>query len=124
MKTEVLAPSFPTQAEVDYRIEVKFRFNVTAFVACQNVNVYLLTNVGNMLSAGEPTLSLGERPCWKVPVFCAYPEFRRRERIGELLVDADSGAILLEQSFPSSAKEIESRAEAIYRTLASLPARA
>ena len=65
MKTEVLAPSFPLQAEVDYRIEVKFRFNVTAFVACQNVNVYLLNNVGNMLSAGEPTLLLGERPCWK-----------------------------------------------------------
>lgn len=56
------------QREVRYRMEVTFRCAITPFVARQNVNVYLLMNVGNMLSAGEPILFLGERPHWKVPV--------------------------------------------------------
>lgn len=118
LESEIAAPPVPAQAEVRYRMEVTFRCAITPFVARQNVNVYLLMNVGNMLSAGEPILSLSEHPHWKVPVFCAFPEFNRRERIGELAVDVDSGAILLEYSYPASAEEIERHAEIVYRSLA------
>ena len=117
LESETGALPVPAQAEVRYRIEVTFRYTITPFVACQNANVYLLMNVGNMLSAGEPVLFLGERPYWKVPVFCAFPEFNRREKIGELAVDIDSGAILLEQSYPSSSEEIERHAETVYHSL-------
>ena len=115
--SELTALPLPVDAEVRYRMDVSFRVAITPFVARQNANVYLLMNVGNMLSAGDPILSLSERPCWKVPVYCAYPEFERREKIGELAVDVDSGAILLEQSFPSSPQEIERHAEIAYDTL-------
>ena len=116
--TETIAPALPAQAEVRYQLEVTFRCAITPSVAIQNVNVYLLMNVGNMLSAGEPLLFLGEQPYWKVPVFCAFPEFKRREKIGELAVDIDSGAILLEQSYPSSPQEIDRHAETVYHSLA------
>lgn len=117
MHSELTASPLPIDAEVRYRMEVSFRVAITPFVARQNANVYLLMNVGNMLSAGDPILSLSERPCWKVPVYCAFPEFKRREKIGELAVDVDSGAILLEQSFPSSPQEIERHAEIAYHSL-------
>lgn len=104
-------------AEVRYRMDISFRVAITPFVARQNANVYLLMHVGNMLSAGEPILSLSARPHWKVPVYCAFPEFQRRERIGELAVDVNSGAILLEQSFPSSPQEIERHAQIAYDSL-------
>jgi len=109
LESETVAPPVPAQAEVRYRMEVTFRCAITPFVARQNANVYLLMNVGNMLSAGEPILFLGERPHWKVPVFCAFPEFNRREKIGELA---------LEQSYPSSPQEIERHAETVYHSLA------
>ncbi len=118
LKSEMVAPPVPEQAEVRYRVDVSFLCTITPFVARQNANVYLLMNVGNMLSAGEPILFLGEHPHWKVPVFCAFPEFNRRDKIGELAIDIDSGAILLEQSYPSSPREIERHAQIAYDSLA------
>ncbi|MBI3960164.1 MAG: hypothetical protein HY328_15225 [Chloroflexi bacterium] len=114
---EMTALPVPVDAEVRYRMDVSFRVAITPIVARQNANVYLLMNVGNMLSAGEPVLSLRNRPYWKVPIYCAFPEFKRREKIGELAVDMNSGAILLEQSFPSSPQEIERHAEIAYDAL-------
>lgn len=114
----------PAEAEVRYRMEVVFRLTITPFVARQNANVYLLMNVGNLLSAGEPGLVLGETPYWQTPIFCAFPEFDRSEQIGVLAVDVNSGAILLEHSYPSSPQEIERRAEAIYHSLEASSARA
>jgi hypothetical protein len=98
-------------------MDVSFRGAITPVVAHQNANVYLLMNVGNMLSAGEPILSLRDRPYWKAPIYCAFPEFKRREKIGELAVDINSGAILLEHSFPASPQEIERHAEIAYDSL-------
>jgi len=123
MAGEIFAPPISAEAEVRYRIEVAFRCAITPFVARQNANVYLLKNVGNMLSAGEPNLFMGESPHWRVPIFCAFPEFNRREKIGELAVDIASGAILLEQSFPSSPREIERHAEVAYDSIATSQAR-
>ncbi len=117
LTSEMPVLSLPVEAEVRYRMEVVFRLTVTPFVARQNANVYLLMNVGNLLSAGEPGLVLGETPYWRVPIFCAFPEFDRREQIGVLAVDVNSGAVLLEHSYPSSPQEIERRAEAIYHSL-------
>ena len=117
LESEIAAPPISAQAEVRYRMEVTFRCTITPFVARQNANVYLLMNVGNMFSAGDPILFLGEPPHWKVPVFCAFPEYKHREKIGELAVDMDSGVILLEQSYPSSPQEMERHAEVVYHSL-------
>lgn len=115
LQSEIVSPPISAQAEVRYRMEVTFRCAITPLVARQNANVYLLMNVGNMFSAGDPILFLGEPPYWKVPVFCAFPEFEQREKIGELAVDMGSGAILLKQSYPSSPQELERHAKAILR---------
>lgn len=124
LESEIAAPPISAQAEVRYRMEVTFRCTITPFVARQNANVYLLMHVGNMFSAGDPILFIGEPPYWKVPVFCAFPEFKHREKIGELAVDIDSGAILLEQSHPSSPQEMERYAEIAYHSIETSSTRA
>lgn len=124
LESSLAPPPAPAQAEVRYQMEVTFRCTITPFVARQNANVYLLMNVGNMFSAGDPILFLGSQPHWKVPVFCAFPEFNRREKIGELAVDMDSGAILPEQSYPSSPQAMERHAEIVYDSLAASSTRA
>jgi alpha-L-arabinofuranosidase len=120
--TETTAVPAPADAEVRYRMDISFRVAITPFVARQNANVYLLMNVGNMLSAGDPVLSLSDQPHWKVPIYCAFPEFKRREKIGELALDVNSGAILLEHSFPSSPQAIERHVQIIYDSLTTPPA--
>ena len=117
LKSEIAAPPISAHATVRYRMDVTFRCSITPFVARQNANVYLLMNVGNMFSAGEPILFLDAQPHWNVPVFCAFPEFKRREKIGELAVDMNSGAILLEHSSPSSPHDMERYAEILYDSL-------
>ena len=121
MKLETTLPSVPAHAEVDYTFSVKFHFNVTPFVARQKINNYLLTNVGHMLSADEPnTLLMHNGAFWKVPVFCAYPEFKRREHLGDLAVNVESGEIDFAKSTFASSADIEARADAIYNSLATL----
>ena len=115
--------AIPAQAEVDYTVQVRFRFNITPFAAQQKVNAFLLTNVGQMLSAGEPTLLIRDGAFWKVPIFCAFPSLNRRENIGDLVVDAESGAVVLEASSFKSASEIEVRADALYHSLTTSSAR-
>ena len=61
LTSEMPVPLLPVEAEVRYRMEVVFRLTVTPFVARQKANVYLLMNVGNLLSADEPGLVLGDR---------------------------------------------------------------
>jgi len=73
-------------------------------------------NVGHMLSAGEPSLVLDGGAYWKVPVFCAYPELKRREHLGDVLMNAESGEIDLSKSSFASAADIEARADAIYHS--------
>ena len=118
MKVQISPPPAPVAAEVDMTVRVRFQFNVTPFIALQTVNAYLLMNVGHMVSADEPTtMLLDDGAFWQVPVFCAYPDLKRREYLGDLLVDADSGAVMLRGSSFSSPEEIADRAEERYRSL-------
>lgn len=122
MKVETTFPTVPEHAEVDYTFSVRFHFNITPFVARQKVNAYLLVNVGHMLSVDEPsTLLMDNGAFWKVPVFCAFPEFKRREYLGDLAVNAESGEIDFSKSTFVSSADIEARADAVYHSLATLP---
>ena len=118
MDTELKTAPFPGEAEVSYSINVRFNVNVTAFVARQKVNVYLLTHVGNMLSAGDPKLVLGEQPRWEVPCYCAFPELAARELLGTICVCPETGDLLPKLSSLASPEEIRRRASAIHDSLA------
>ncbi|MDP6038301.1 MAG: hypothetical protein QGG64_07115 [Candidatus Latescibacteria bacterium] len=80
------------------KIEITSEIHITAFVARQNANMFLLNHFGNLVSAGDPALqvSAGEL-CWKVPIRCAIPK-TGMQTVGDLAVDVNTGEILLSAS--------------------------
>ena len=49
------------QSTVNVKIEVTAQINVSAFVARQKANRFLITQVGDQLGAGEPELVVGPK---------------------------------------------------------------
>ena len=54
----------------------------------------MVSEIGNLLYAGEPTLAVGERILWRVPVLLAYPDSGPVGQAGTLDVDVETGAVL------------------------------
>ena len=83
----------PSGSRVAVRIEISSDFNVTAVAARQKANRYLLMTLGDQLHAGEPELMIGERLWWRVPVLLSLSQGGYLGKVGELQVDAQSGAV-------------------------------
>lgn len=103
----------PERSKITLKVEVTADFNVTAFVAQQKVNRYLILHVGDMLHAGEPELVLSESLRWRVPILFSTREKGQLGKVGELLVNVDSGEIIIEN--PEQLEEIATNAEALYQ---------
>jgi len=81
------------------RVEVNIRVNadahVTATMARRRVSRLVISEVGNLLYGGEPSLVIGERICWRVPVLLAYPDTGPVGQVGALDVDVETGEVLV-----------------------------
>jgi CO/xanthine dehydrogenase Mo-binding subunit len=53
----------------------------------------VISEIGNLLYGGEPTLAVGERICWHVPVLLAYPDSGPVGQVGILDVDVETGVV-------------------------------
>jgi hypothetical protein len=84
----------PTDAAVDVEIKIHTRLNISAYVARQKANVCLLLYCGQSFCVDEPILQIGERVTWLVPVWLAPPPEGRQTKIGEFIVDAQTGEVL------------------------------
>lgn len=100
--------AFPT-SKVVMEIKVTADLNVSAFVARQKANRFLIMEVGNQLCAGEPELLIGVRLAWRVPA--QYAPSRRGVVgvVGPLLMDAETGQVTLADG--QSAEDLMRRAE-------------
>ena len=100
--------------KVNIKIELTSEINITPFVARQKANVYLLTHLGNLLWADEPKLVVNNSNLrWRIPVIYTIPE-RLQRQVGELVMDVNTGEIILHESNPSTLKEIEEHVQQIY----------
>ncbi len=113
MTVAVTKTPWPRNSQITLKVEVTADFNVTAFVARQTVNRYLITRVGDMLHAGEPELVIGDTLRWRVPVMLATREKGQLGKVGELLVSVDSGEVIVEH--PQQIEEMTAHAEALYQ---------
>ena len=102
----------PSGSRVAVRIEISSDFNVTAVAARQKANRYLLMNLGDQLHAGEPELMIGERLWWRVPVLLSLSQGGYLGKVGELQVDAQSGAV--EPALETSLAQIADYADMLY----------
>jgi len=103
----------PKTRNIQFKFELHGEFNITSFVARQKVNRYLLLNTGNLIHAMEPDLVIGDELQWKVPVGYSLPDKGLLGRVGTIMVDANTGNLLLENSTPIN--EIETHAERLYK---------
>jgi len=106
----------PKTKGIQFKFELSGEFNVTSFVARQKVNRYLLLNTGNLIHAMEPDLVIGDDLRWRVPVGYSLPDKGPLGPVGNIMVDANTGNLLLENS--TSIAEIEANAERLYQQAA------
>lgn len=87
----------PQGATVAIRIEVTAPVNITPFVACQKVTGFVILEVSGRARGGQPEVVVGDRLCWSVPVVLTSPGQGDVGKVGEILVDATTGELLVEQ---------------------------
>jgi len=80
--------------QVEVNIRVQADVHVTASVAQRRVSRLVISEIGNLLYGGEPSLVVGERICWRVPVMLAYPDTGPVGQAGALDVDVETGEVL------------------------------
>jgi hypothetical protein len=87
----------PQGANVAIRIELTAQVNITPFVARQRVTGFVNREISDRMRGDEPELVVGERLCWSVPVVLTSPTQGVVGKVGEILVDATTGELLVEK---------------------------
>jgi hypothetical protein len=112
----VTLEAIPKTGRLEIDIKVSANVNVSAFTARQKANNFILSEISYMMHAGEPTLVLGERIYWRVPVILSLTSCGDVGEVGRLDIDVETGQI---QISPQQITEIESRAETLVAHTAS-----
>jgi len=113
MQASITDIEIPQHRKVQIKLEIAAECNITPLVARQKVNRFLLSSVGNLLMADEPSLEISPNALrWRVPVMYALPDRGIVGKVGELYVDADNGHVLLKES--TSLEVLAVNAECLY----------
>ena len=87
----------PQGATVAIRIELTAQANITPFVARQKVTGFVILEISDRMRGDQPELVVGDRLCWSVPVVLTSPTRGVVGKVGEILVDATTGELLVEK---------------------------
>ncbi|HRQ39753.1 MAG TPA: hypothetical protein PLD25_17745 [Chloroflexota bacterium] len=98
------------------KIEISADVNVSAFVARQKANSFLILQIGDQLAAGEPELHIEKELSWRVPVFYAPSRQGMMGVVGHLLVNVNTGEVSLADGL--TVDDLIDRAEALYERAA------
>jgi hypothetical protein len=114
-----LVESLPKTGRLEVDIKVTADVNISAYAARQKVNGFVLSDISYMMHAGDPTLVLAERICWRVPVILSLTSQGDVGEAGTIDVDVETGQMHIT---PQLVAEINARAEGLALTAASAPA--
>lgn len=98
MHAEIQAIAIPADAQIKIELSVTAQVQVTHVSAQRAVSRFLLDQVGNLMYGEQPSLVVGERLLWRVPVWVGSPSRGPLGQIGSVDVDAQSGEILFSQN--------------------------
>ena len=87
----------PQGATLAIRIELTAQANITSFVARQKVTRFVVMEISTQLIGDSPVLVVGERLCWSVPVVLTSPARGIVGKVGEIVVDATTGELLVDE---------------------------
>lgn len=94
MNVQIDDMSLPRSGRVEININLSADVQVTAKTAQQRVSRLVIGEIGNLLYGGKPSLVMGERICWRVPIFLAYPDTGPVGQVGTLDVDVETAEVL------------------------------
>jgi hypothetical protein len=83
----------PTTGVLTVQVNQAVHINVSAEEAQRKVSVFVLKKISNLMHGETPTLVLGERISWRVPVHLTFPTTGDVGQIGTIDVDATSGEL-------------------------------
>jgi hypothetical protein len=106
----------PQAGQLEIDIHLSAQVNVTATMAQRRVSQLVISEIGNLLYGGKPSLVLGEQIRWRVPILLAYPDTGPVGEVGTLDVDVGTGAVLAP---PERLAEITERAHQLAQRTAS-----
>jgi len=95
MDAQLETLTLPRSGRVEVNINLSADVHVTATTARRHVSRLVVSELGNLLYGGEPSLVIGERMCWRVPVILAYPDTGPVGQAGALDVDVETGEVLV-----------------------------
>lgn len=123
MDTQMALPGLMVSpdSQVRVRLEITSPINITAYVARQRANRFLLTEIGDQLGALQPELVVGDTLYWRVAVQYAPSRLGPLGVVGHLLVDAQTGEVSVADG--RATEDLALSAEVLYER-AALPARA
>ncbi|MCP4415165.1 MAG: hypothetical protein GY805_00990 [Chloroflexi bacterium] len=98
----------PSSAQVSIDIHLSATVNVTAFSARQKVTGFVADQISTNMHGADPTLIMGERIFWRVPIVLSLPPQGDVGEVGAIDVDVESGQL---QITPILIAEIERHAE-------------
>jgi len=111
-QTTLAGIEIPVPGRVSVKIEIDTEINISAYVARQKANRFLILQAGDQLGAGEPELIVGTTLQWRVPVQYAPSRKGTLGIVGHLLVDAENGEVTIADG--QSTEDLMDRAEALY----------
>jgi hypothetical protein len=85
--------TMPEPVTLDINIRVSGQILVGSLAARQKVNRFVVSQIGNLLCAGEPELVIDQQLRWRVPVLLTTPGKGELGQVGEINVDIQTGAI-------------------------------
>lgn len=94
MAVQIDLSRIPPAAQLEVNIHLSSSLHVSAAEARRRASRLVASEIGNLLFGGEPTLSVGERICWSVPILLAFPDSGLIGQVGAVDVDTETGAVL------------------------------
>ena len=84
-----------TAAQININVSVSATLNITAYTAKRKVNALVLNRVGTGLFGDEPMLVVtNQLICWRVPIYVSTASRGRVGQVGQIDVNAQTGAVL------------------------------
>lgn len=83
--------TIPKQGMVHLQVSRSFEIKVTDEQARRQVDTWVLNEVSYLMRGLTPTLVVGERVVWRVPVSIGYPGLGQVGTVGMVEVDVETG---------------------------------
>jgi len=114
--TEILleTQTVPQTGRLMVSVHREVQINISAAEAQNRVTQFVHRKISSQMHGEAPTLILGGRTCWRVPVHLTFPSFGDVGRVGVLDVDVESGELQINTTI---IQEIERYAKDIARRI-------